>query len=98
MFVSHIGEIFPSGFLPIECGVFPRDSIVDVYQNHHLFKSLRNSDLLKGKCGRCMYRDVCGGSRARAFGVTGDPLAAELDCAFMSESPVEKALRSVPLC
>ena len=82
MFVSHIGEIFPSGFLPIECGMFPRDSIVHVYQNNELFLSLRNPDALRGKCGQCNYRDVCGGSRARAFGVTGNPLAAEPDCAY----------------
>jgi len=85
MFVSHIGEIYPSGFLPIECGVFPRDSIVDVYRDHALFKSLRNPDALEGKCGRCRYREICGGSRARAFGVTGNPLASEPDCAFVSE-------------
>ncbi len=84
MFVSHIGEIYPSGFMPIECGVFPRDSIVDVYQNHGLFQSLRNPDALEGKCGRCKYRDICGGSRARAYGVTGNPLASEPDCAYVS--------------
>ncbi len=84
MFVSHIGEIYPSGFMPIECGVFPRDSIVDIYQHNKLFQSLRNPDALEGKCGRCKYRDICGGSRARAFGLTGNPLASEPDCAFVS--------------
>lgn len=82
IFVSHIGEIFPSGFLPIEAGRFPQDSVVDVYQNSPLLKSLRDPDQLTGKCRRCGYRSICGGSRARAFGVNGDPLAAEPDCVY----------------
>jgi radical SAM protein with 4Fe4S-binding SPASM domain len=83
MFVSHTGEIFPSGFLPHPCGRFPTDSLVDVYQNHPLFRSLRDADQLKGKCGRCEFRELCGGSRARSFAMTGDPLAAEPDCAYV---------------
>jgi len=80
MFVSHIGEIFPSGFLPIECGRFPRDSVVKVYQEHELFLALRDENRLGGKCGFCHYRSICGGSRARAYALTGDPLAPEPDC------------------
>jgi radical SAM protein with 4Fe4S-binding SPASM domain len=57
---------------------------VDIYQHNKLFQSLRNPDALEGKCGRCKYRDICGGSRARAFGLTGNPLASEPDCAFVS--------------
>ncbi|MAG16763.1 MAG: radical SAM/SPASM domain-containing protein [Phycisphaerae bacterium] len=82
MFVSHIGEIFPSGFLPIECGRFPFDSVVDVYQRSALFVALRNPDQFKGKCGRCEYRRICGGSRARAFAYTGDPLESDPDCIY----------------
>ena len=85
MFVSHIGEIYPAGFLPLVCGRFPEVSIVDVYQNHRVFRELRDPDLLKGKCGTCAYRAVCGGSRARAYAVTGDYLAAEPDCVFQCE-------------
>jgi len=85
MFVSHIGEIYPAGFLPLVCGRFPEVSIVDVYQNHRVFRELRDPDLLKGKCGTCAYRAVCGGSRARAYAVTGDYLAAEPDCVFQYE-------------
>jgi len=80
MFVSHIGEIYPAGFLPLVCGRFPQDSVVDVYQNHPTFRSLRNPDRFDGKCGICEYRDVCGGSRSRAFAVTGNPLGSEPDC------------------
>lgn len=83
MFISHTGEIFPTGFLPIHCGDFPRESIVEVYQNSPTFKMLRDSDQLEGKCGVCEFRNVCGGSRARAFGVTGNPMAEEPDCNYL---------------
>jgi len=82
MFVGHTGEIYPAGFLPLMCGRFPHDSIVDVYQNHPTFVSLRDSDQLEGKCGWCDFRHECGGSRSRAFAVTGNPLAAEPDCIY----------------
>ena len=82
MFVSHRGEIYPAGFLPLCCGRFPQDSVVDVYQNHPTFRALQDPDRLKGNCGICEYRYVCGGSRARAYAVTGDPLAGEPDCVY----------------
>lgn len=82
MFVSHDGEIFPAGFLPLSCGRFPEDSVVEVYQKHPMFKALQNPDNFKGICGRCEYRYVCGGSRARAYALTGDPLEAEPDCVY----------------
>jgi len=83
MFVSHTGELCPSGFLPLSCGRFPDDDPVDAYQQHPHFQRLRDPDQLGGKCGRCGYRAACGGSRARAFAVTGDPCAAEPDCAYL---------------
>jgi radical SAM protein len=83
MFVSHTGEIYPSGFLPQSCGRFPEDSVVDVYQNSRLFRALRDPDRFGGKCGVCEYRHHCGGSRARAYAVTGDSLQAEPDCVYM---------------
>ncbi|MCS7238174.1 MAG: TIGR04053 family radical SAM/SPASM domain-containing protein [Thermoguttaceae bacterium] len=82
MFVSHTGEIYPAGFLPLVCGRFPVDSVVDVYQNHPLFRALRDPDRFRGKCGICEYRYICGGSRARAYAVTGDPLESEPDCIY----------------
>jgi len=82
MFVSHVGEIHPAGFLPLTCGQFPRDSVVNVYQNHPTFRSLRQPDQFGGKCGICEYHDVCGGSRSRAYALTGDPLAEEPDCVY----------------
>jgi AdoMet-dependent heme synthase len=83
MFVSHIGEIYPSGFLPILCGKFPLDSLVQTYQKSECFRALRDASRLGGKCGVCEYHDLCGGSRARSYALTGDPLAAEPDCAYV---------------
>lgn len=83
MFVSHVGEIYPAGFLPLCCGQFPADSVVETYQNHPTFRMLRDPDRLGGICGECEYRRACGGSRARAYAVTGDPMAAEPDCAYV---------------
>jgi radical SAM protein len=82
MFVSHVGEIYPAGFLPLKCGRFPDDSVVDTYQNHPTMRALRDPDHFKGRCGICEYRHVCGGSRARAYAVTGDPLETEPDCVY----------------
>ncbi|MBX6364919.1 MAG: TIGR04053 family radical SAM/SPASM domain-containing protein [Gemmatimonadetes bacterium] len=83
MFISHVGEIYPSGFLPLSAGNVRRDDLVEVYRNAPLFRHLRDKSLLQGKCGVCEYRDVCGGSRARAYAVTGDPFEAEPYCAFV---------------
>jgi radical SAM protein with 4Fe4S-binding SPASM domain len=74
VFIGHTGDIQPSGFLPIAAGNVRTDDLVEVYREHPLFLSLRDTSRLKGKCGVCEYRDVCGGSRARAYALTGDPL------------------------
>lgn len=83
MFVSHTGTVYPSGFMPIRCGKFPDQSVVDIYQNSPAMQQLRDGDLLKGKCGACEYRQICGGSRARAYALTQDPLASEPDCVYI---------------
>ncbi|HWV56411.1 MAG TPA: hypothetical protein VNZ57_02970, partial [Longimicrobiales bacterium] len=83
LFVSHTGAICPSGFLPLAAGNVRQHSLVDTYRNAPLFRSLRDRSRLKGKCGVCEYRDICGGSRARAFAVTGDYLQAEPYCAHI---------------
>ncbi|MGC9969356.1 MAG: TIGR04053 family radical SAM/SPASM domain-containing protein [Bryobacteraceae bacterium] len=80
VFVSRTGEIYPSGFLPISSGNVRRRSLVDVYRNAALFRVLRDSTCLKGKCGLCHYRNLCGGSRSRAYALTGDYLAEEPRC------------------
>jgi len=86
LFISHIGEIQPSGFLPITAGNVRDDDIVDVYRNAPLFKDLRDPDKLKGVCRACEYRDVCGGQRGRAYGVSGDYLASDPACALVSDN------------
>ena len=86
LFVSHTGEIMPSGFLPLSGGNVRTDDLVDIYRNGEIFRRLRDRSLLKGKCGYCEFRDVCGGSRARAWAVTGDYLSAEPYCAHMPEA------------
>ena len=83
LFVSHLGQIMPSGFLPISAGDVRRDDIVDVYRNHPLFRSLRDPDALSGKCGACEFRAVCGGHRGRAYAVTGDPLGSDPACPYV---------------
>ena len=82
VFISHIGEVYPSGFLPAVAGNVRTDSLVDVYRHHPMFLDLRNPDELRGRCGRCPYREICGGSRARAYAVTGDYLAEDPFCVY----------------
>jgi radical SAM protein len=82
MFISHTGEVFPSGFLPVSAGNIAFRSPVEIYRNAPLFRQLRDRSLLKGKCGTCSYRQVCGGSRARAYAMTGDWLEAEPFCIY----------------
>ncbi|MBE6428740.1 MAG: TIGR04053 family radical SAM/SPASM domain-containing protein [Planctomycetaceae bacterium] len=90
MFVAHNGVIFPAGFLPLECGKFPDVSVVDTYQKHPIFKKLQDPDQYHGICGTCSERHICGGSRARAYALTGDYLGPEPDCFF--EGPMERTL------
>ncbi len=81
VFVGHDGEIHPSGFLPFSLGNVTRDDIVQVYREHPLLRRIRAADF-SGRCGRCSYRDLCGGSRARAYAAGGDPLAEDPACAY----------------
>jgi radical SAM protein with 4Fe4S-binding SPASM domain len=85
LFISHIGEIQPSGFLPITAGNVRTDDIVDVYRHSELFTDLRSTDKIKGRCGICEYRDVCGGQRGRAYGVTGDYLETDPACSYIPQ-------------
>jgi AdoMet-dependent heme synthase len=86
LFISHLGQIMPSGFLPIDCGNVRQQDIVEVYRHHPVFIDLRSYEKLKGKCGWCDYRDVCGGQRGRAYGITGDYLETDPACVY--EPPV----------
>ncbi|MGH7669840.1 MAG: TIGR04053 family radical SAM/SPASM domain-containing protein [Gemmatimonadaceae bacterium] len=80
MFISHTGEIMPSGFLPIVAGNIRNDDLLQVYRESPIFTQLRRREDIKGKCGVCEYLKVCGGSRARAYGMTGDFMESEPFC------------------
>lgn len=86
LFVSHVGNVYPSGFLPIHAGNIKQTPLQDIYQNAPIFKSLRDTSKLEGKCGACEYKEICGGSRARAYAVTGDPLAQEPCCIYQPKN------------
>ena len=83
LFISHRGDIYPSGFLPVTAGNVRTHDLVDVYRNSPLFRDLRDTNKLEGKCGVCEYRTVCGGSRARAYATTGNYLASDPYCSYI---------------
>jgi radical SAM protein len=85
-FVSHQGEVFPSGFLPFAAGNIRSESLSRVYRQSPIFQKLRDDSQLGGKCGACEFRHICGGSRARAFAMTGDLLAEEPCCAYVPKN------------
>jgi radical SAM protein len=80
VFVDHRGDICPSGFLPVRAGNVRRDDLVAVYREDAMFRALRRPEGFGGRCGVCEHRDRCGGSRARAFAMTGDMLAEDPGC------------------
>ena len=82
VFVSHTGEIFPSGFLPVSGGNVLQDSLTTVYRDAPLFRTLRDTTQREGKCGICEYQKICGGSRSRAYALTGDYLAEDPRCVY----------------
>ncbi|ELZ75251.1 coenzyme PQQ synthesis protein E-like protein [Haloferax volcanii DSM 14919] len=84
-FVSHTGDLFPSGFLPATAGNVRDGGLVERYRESDLFRSLRDRDALGGKCGACEFRHVCGGSRSRAYAHTGDPLASDPLCGYVPD-------------
>jgi radical SAM protein with 4Fe4S-binding SPASM domain len=81
-FISHRGEVFPCGYLPVAAGDLNKQSFAEIWENASVFRELRNTDNLKGKCGCCEFRNVCMGCRARAFAATGDYLEEEPFCVY----------------
>lgn len=86
IFVSHTGDVHPSGFLPLATGNVRDNPLPSIYRTSPLFGGLRDPDALGGRCGECEFRAVCGGSRSRAFAVAGDPYAEEPWCAYQPGS------------
>jgi len=88
LFVSHRGDVFPCGYLPVNCGNILEQRLKDIWQNSEDLARLRDSSLLEGKCGLCGYREVCGGCRARAYAATGNYMAEEPFCAYIPQDVV----------
>lgn len=86
VFVSHLGDVFGSGFLPVRAGNVRERSLVDIYRDSPLFQELRDVEKLKGRCGRCEFRALCAGSRSRAFALTGDVHGEDPYCAYQPGS------------
>ena len=85
LFISHIGEIQPSGFLPLTAGDVHTDDIIEVYRHSKLFTDLRDYSKLKGVCGTCQYKEFCGGQRGRAYGLTGDYMESDPACILVAQ-------------
>lgn len=90
IFVSHTGDVMPSGLLPIVVGNIREKPLKEIYRESPVLKELRNPDLYKGKCGVCEYKFICGGSRSRTYAVTGDYLESEPFCVYIPESMRKK--------
>ena len=82
LFVSHRGEVFPSGFLPLRAGSVRESTLAEIYRETPVFQALRDPDALAGRCRECEFRRICGGSRSRAYALTGDPFATDPWCSY----------------
>jgi radical SAM protein len=87
LFVSHRGEVYPSGFLPVRAGSVRERSLAEIYRQAPLFQALRDPDALRGRCGRCEFRHICGGSRSRAYALTGNAFETDPWCAYQPLDP-----------
>lgn len=85
IFVDHIGNVMPSGLLPIVCGNIREKPLTEIYRESPVLKELRQPDNYKGKCGICEYNKVCGGSRSRTYALTGDYLESEPFCVYIPQ-------------
>lgn len=89
-FVDHLGQVYPSGFLPLAAGSVHEQPFSTIYRDSPLLQALRDRDRLGGRCGICEYREVCGGSRSHAYAVTGDPLAEDPTCEYVPGAGVSR--------
>ncbi|MBI2916716.1 MAG: TIGR04053 family radical SAM/SPASM domain-containing protein [Chloroflexi bacterium] len=96
VFISHVGDVCPSGFLPVSGGNVRQQPLAEVYRGSKLFRELRDTSRLKGKCGRCEFNRICGGSRARAYAMTGDYLEAEPCCVYQPRAPAPVGAQPQP--
>lgn len=92
VFISHTGEVFPSGFMPLSAGSIRVQELTSIYRDSPLFTNLRDTSKLEGKCGACEFKEICGGSRARAHALTGNPHGEEPCCSYVPKGYVQPAL------
>ena len=100
VFISHTGEVFPSGFLPLAAGNVRRQQLSIIYRESPLFRNLRDVSELEGKCGACEFKEICGGSRARSYALTGNPHGEEPCCSYIPRGynrPVAEPKRTASL-
>jgi len=96
MFIAHDGEVSPSGFLPVSAGNVKIENPLTIYRESLLFRTLRDVDGFRGRCGRCEYRAACGGSRARAWAATDDVLAEDPLCTHQPRAQETLTMASPP--
>jgi radical SAM protein len=92
VFISHTGEVFPSGFMPLSAGNIRQQELAEIYCDSPLFQGLRDTSKLEGKCGACEFKEICGGSRARAHALTGNPYGEEPCCSYIPKGYVQLPL------
>ena len=92
VFISHTGDVFPSGFLPLAAGNIRQQGLATIYRESSLFLGLRDTSRLEGKCGVCEFKEICGGSRSRAYALTGNPNAEEPCCSYFPKGYVAPPL------
>lgn len=95
-FIDHVGDVYPSGFLPYRCGSVKTESFRDIYRHTPILRALRTPEDFHGKCGVCEFREVCGGSRSHTFAVTGDPLGSDPTCTYIPAGCVSQQGAAAP--
>ncbi len=94
VFISHTGDVFPSGFMPHSAGSIRTEELATIYRESPLFRNLRDTSKLEGKCGACEFKEICGGSRARAYALTRNPYGEEPCCSYIPKGYVQPALQT----
>jgi AdoMet-dependent heme synthase len=96
LFISHHGDVQPSGFLNLVAGNIRSQSLPDIYRNSDVFMRMRDYTQLKGKCGLCEFKSICGGSRSRAHAITGDPMQSDPYCIYQPAAWQNRRLKAKP--
>ena len=96
-FVSHVGRVYPCGYLPVSTGDARTTPFADIWNGSPVFAQLRNPNGYEGKCGACRYEGICGGCRARAYAATGSFMAEEPFCTYQPDGPPRRNHGTDPL-